>query len=690
MKEARSFSVLGPLMGGFGSQAFLGCVHDVNMAGPQLKPAVFVFIPDDVVEDPERFKKLWAETEFANGIDHVNVIGVMGLAKLEEGYARVVEYADAESLRSVYRRAQTMKRPLPADIAVAIVADACMGVHYAHELGEAETGQPWVHGGVRPETLQISFAGMAKVTGYGAQVLADSIRKKGATGLITRDTYTAPEQAFGGRASSTVQSDVYALGCILYEALTGKPPFSGDKDLAEAMIKDELSRPSLVGVTPAMAEVVLKATQKRASDRYATALDMRMDLFERCEPANEGDVKRYLDDLFPPNAIPRATRIQMLRKAQQERPEPTGQLLTEMPAELTSSHTARAQVPNDIDVEARTGQVVDDLPLAEADAIDADPAAAAAATAFVARTMSAAPSTPAPVPAAPPSWTANATAPPTTARPAPATSPHDELTDPTRRPARPATSPTISTPAPPPPPMPAAPAQPQVVYRTPAGLLVGIGLAGGVAIAFGAVLALRQPTVVMPAPLPAPVVAPPAPVEVAPPTAATPPPATPTPAAPPTTPTPAPETPAATTTKPVKAAPTGPGTLSITSTPTMAITVDGKPAGNGEATVEVPAGKHTIVGKGGGATVKRVVTVKPGGTENVSLVVELGGLAIEAPPGCDVYADGKKMGKTPIEPLQLPEGPHAIRVTQNGVEYKQNVTVKAGLELFLTVQFHQN
>ena len=361
MKEARSFSVLGPLMGGFGSQAFLGCVHDVGAHGPVLRPAVFVFIPDDVVEDPERFKKLWQETEFAGEIDHVNVIGVMGLAKLDEGYARVVEYADAESLRSVYRRAQTMKRPLTPDIAVAIVADACMGVHYAHELGDTETGQPWIHGGVRPETLQVSFAGMAKVTGYGAQVLADSIRKKGATGMVTRDTYTAPEQAFGGRASSTVQSDVYALGCILYEALTGKPPFSGDKDLAEAMIKDELSRPSLVGVTPAMAEVVLKATQRRAADRYATALDMRMDIFERCEPANEGDIKRYLDDLFPPNAIPRATRIQMLRKAQAEQPEPSGQLLTTMPTELTTAHTARASTPNDIDVEARTGQTVDDL-----------------------------------------------------------------------------------------------------------------------------------------------------------------------------------------------------------------------------------------------------------------------------------------------------------------------------------------
>lgn len=677
MKEARSFSVLGPLMGGFGSQAFLGCVHDVGVAGPLMKPAVFVFVPDDVVEDPDRFKKLWQETEFAGEIDHVNVIGVMGLARLEEGYARVVEYADAESLRSVYRRAQTMKRPLPPDIAVAIVADACMGVHYAHELGETETGQPWIHGGVRPETLQVSFAGMAKVTGYGAQVLADSIRKKGATGMITRDTYTAPEQAFGGRASSTVQSDVYALGCILYEALTGKPPFSGDKDLAEAMIKDELSRPSLVGVTEAMAEVVLKATQRRASDRYATALDMRMDIFERCEPANEGDIKRYLDDLFPPNAIPRATRIQMLRKAQIEKPEATGQLLTQMPTQLSTLRLDRERIPDDAEIESKTGVTVDDLPLAEADAIDADPHAAGAAAAFVTKAMAtSAASSPVPA-AAPPSWQANATAPP-------ARSAVDEVTDNTRRvppPPAPIRQPTAALAAPAAIAMPTPATAPQVVYRTPAGLLVGIGLFGGVAIAFGAVLWIKQPAATPPPVTPPPVVA-----TVASPV--TPPPLTPPPVEtpPPTTTTTTAPTP---TTTPKKAAPTGPGTLNITSSPPMAITVDGKPAGNGDATIEVPAGKHTVVGKAGGASVRRVVTVKAGGTETVELEVQKGALAIEAPPGCDVYADGKKMGRTPIEPLQLTEGPHSIRVTQNGVDYKQNVTIKAGLELFLTVAFHQ-
>src|SRR5688572_18207468 len=193
--KAHEFSVLGPLMGGFGSQAFLGCVHDHD----GIRPAVMVFLSDEIVENGDLFRRVWAETELGSQIDHVNVIAVMGLARLDEGYARVVEYADAESLRSVMRRATTLKKPVAPAIACAIVADACMGVHYAFELGASESpsGEGWVHGGIRPETLQVSFQGMAKVTGYGATTIAEVMRKS--RGGDTKDAYTAPEQAYGGR-----------------------------------------------------------------------------------------------------------------------------------------------------------------------------------------------------------------------------------------------------------------------------------------------------------------------------------------------------------------------------------------------------------------------------------------------------------------------------------------------------------
>ena len=667
VKQAREFSVLGPLMGGFGSQAFMGCLH---LDEGSIRPCVMVFLPDDIVESPDLFARVWAETEMGAEIDHVNVIGVMGVARLDEGYARVVDYADAESLRSVYRRAQTLKKPLPPAVAIALVADACMGVHYAHELGESEVGKPWVHGGIRPETLQVSFAGMAKVTGYGAQTIAEVMRKKGGTGLISRENYTAPEQSFGGRDAATVQSDIYALGYVLYEALTAKPPFAADNDLADAMIKDELARPGLAGVTEAMTAVVLKATQRKAVDRYATALDMRMDLLERCEPAAEADIKRYLDELFPADAVPRATRIQMVKAAQKSVPAPTGRLLDAIPLELGKGHAARAKQPTDEHVEASIGRRVvlgtvhDEVTVPVRDV----------ANDLVGRVVARS--------APPPSWEAA-----NTGRPRPA---HAESTSTQEQGAVPPSdvaprtlvaTPALSTLPPTHPPgayafPPSQPAAPQVVSKTPAGLLIALGLFAGLALALGVVLFLKNDT---PAVVVAPVPAPPTPAPPEPPAETQPELA------------PIPDKPVVDKAdKPDKKIAKGPGTLTVRTEPEMDITVDGKAAGKGEATLELPAGKHTVTAKdkASGATVRRVAVLKPGGKETIVLTVGKGSLAVEAPPGCDVFVDGKKVGKTPFDPVELVEGNRKVVVKQGSLTYTHMVPVKAGIESFLQVQFH--
>jgi serine/threonine-protein kinase len=623
--KSTEFSVLGPLMGGFGSQAFLGCVHaDV------VKAAVMVFLPDEIVDDADLFRRVWAETELGCQIEHVNVIGVMGLARLDEGYARVVEYADAESLRSVYRRATTLKRPIAPPIACAIVGDACTGVHYAHELGVMETGAAMIHGGICPEILQVSFNGMGKVTGYGATTIADVMRKTRGTGE-TRRAYTAPEQAYGGRAAATVQTDVYALGCVLYEALTGKLPFAADNDLAEAMIRAELARPQREGVTDAMVQVILRATRKKASERYPTALAMRTEMFDTCEHGTQIDIRRFMDVLFPPDTVPRATRDQMLIAAREQPPAPTGTLLTHIPAELGYARRGRSVLPSDAEVEAATGSTVDTSP--------------PATNIHTQETL-------------PP-----AGADVTNMKPAPAPMQLEEHTALVRRDSvAHEGAPTYS------------PASPPVVYRTPPAVLVGFGAAIALALALVVVVVTKvepptPPTIVPAPPTPSAPPLPPYVTEVA------------------------PHAPIIKRKGLVRAGgeAQAPGKLMVTaSPPSMTITVDGVAIGTGSGTWEGSAGARRIVAKdkGLGAVSTRVVVLKPGQALAVELEAQQGTLTFDQlPNGVNVSVDGKNLGMTPLPAIKLYTGPHKIVVKRGDQKVSLNGTIVADRELFVTAQF---
>ncbi len=670
--KPHEFSVLGPLMGGFGSQAFLGCLHAEDGT---IKPAVMVFLPDEITESPDLFRRVWHDTELGTTIDHVNVIGVMGLARLDEGLARVVDYADAESLRSVFRRATTLKKPLTPALACAIVADAAMGVHYAYELGATETGEGWVHGGIRPETLQVSFQGMAKVTGYGATTIAEVMRKH--RGTDVKDAYTAPEQTYGGRQAATVQTDVYALGCVLYEALTGKAPFGADNDLAEAMMRDELVRrvDTDEGITDAMARVVLRATKKKSSERYGSAFEMRMELLDTCGPADQTAVRRYMDELFPPDTVPRATRDQMLIAARETPPAPTGRLLVEQPVETGKATRARDAHLSDAEIEAAHGRKVEVTPVKGRPA--PPPSTAAAPT-----------DPPAPVP---PSLTAVPTAPMT---PAPAPDAAERLVERALEKKSAGASPPSSTRAPVPPPswqaQPTAPPYassggPPVVYKTPTALILGFGLAVGVAGTLIFVL-LSKDDDKPPPPPPPPVVEP------------TPPPPPPPPVEPavppiePLTPRPPPGDRADKVDDPPAPKATGPGKLVITAEPaSLKITVNGKDVGTGTGTFEGKAGTYKIVGKDGaqGITVAKTVKLKPGQTLNVTLEAQKAALAFDQlPDGVEVFVDGKRIGKTPLATLQLWAGPHKVVVKKGGQEIPYKLTIPAGREAYITADFN--
>ncbi|MCA2979453.1 MAG: protein kinase [Myxococcaceae bacterium] len=305
MSRPIRYQVLGSLRAGEGSRAQLGlAVHEDGRA----EACVVVFVPDEAARDAALLARVKRETEHAAQLDHPNIVTVFGFAQLPEGPARVVEFADGESLRRVL----SVTRALPPRLATRIIIDACTGVHYAHLAGN-DDGSPLVHGDVRPETVLLSFSGVTKVTGYGALAFAprpvDGQRVKG------RQVHSSPEQIIGGRSAITIPSDVYLLGITFYELLTGVVPWADQGEAFDQAVLAYPLPPAPPGLIPeALWPILVTATQKKAAQRYPTPLAMR----EAIEAAAGGEIATveelvtFLDGLFPGSGEVRAERKRTL------------------------------------------------------------------------------------------------------------------------------------------------------------------------------------------------------------------------------------------------------------------------------------------------------------------------------------------------------------------------------------------
>jgi serine/threonine-protein kinase len=325
------YQALGPLLSGEGSRAFIGL--EVSPDG-RATPVVLVWVPEEANKDANLLERIRRETEHAAKLDHPHIVRVHGFASLDEGHARVVEFADGESLRKIL----DVAKKLPVSIAARIVVDAAMGTHYAHVAGN-DDGTPLVHGDVRPETLLISFSGITKVTGYGALQFAP--REMGGLRVRGRRIHTAPEQIIGGRDAVTLPTDVYLLGLTLLECLIGEVPYLQEPDFDEAVLTRPLPSLPPEAVPEKLAAVIQKACAKRAPERYANPLALKEAIEQAVgNIASHEELSTYLKSLFPDSDAARAARRQAIdagiadfvRRQWAERTPPLSAAATSVPA----------------------------------------------------------------------------------------------------------------------------------------------------------------------------------------------------------------------------------------------------------------------------------------------------------------------------------------------------------------------
>jgi len=230
-----------------------------------------------LAEEVEFVRMFMEEARLAALISHPNVVQIFDVGQHEGSYYMAMEYINGLSLGVIARRARELSEPLPCEMAGEIVAQACDGLHAAHELSD-EAGQPLnpVHRDISPHNLMISRDGLVKLVDFGIAKAKDSTIKTRTGKLKGKYPYMSPEQCRGDPLDR--RTDIFSLGIVLHELLTGVRLFQRSTELMilKAITEEPIPDPRELqpGLPAPVVEVILRALQRVPDDRYATAAEM--------------------------------------------------------------------------------------------------------------------------------------------------------------------------------------------------------------------------------------------------------------------------------------------------------------------------------------------------------------------------------------------------------------------------------
>lgn len=261
---------LGEILG-FGGMSEVHLARDLRLH----RDVAVKVLRADLARDPSFYLRFRREAQNAAALNHPAIVAVYDTGEAETSSGPlpyiVMEYVDGVTLRDIIHN----DGPMPARRALEVIADACQALNFSHQHGI-------IHRDVKPANIMISKSGAVKVMDFGiARAIADSGNSVTQTAaVIGTAQYLSPEQARG--ESVDARSDVYSLGCVLYELLTGEPPFVGDSPVSVAYqhVREDPEPPSHKhpGITAELDAVVLKSLAKNPDNRYQTAAEMRADL----------------------------------------------------------------------------------------------------------------------------------------------------------------------------------------------------------------------------------------------------------------------------------------------------------------------------------------------------------------------------------------------------------------------------
>jgi serine/threonine-protein kinase len=219
------------------------------------------------------------EARLSLALQHANIVQVFDIGHADDTYFIVMEFVDGVDLKSLMEWRRRLGRRLPTAVSLNIVNEICKGLSYAHELVNPETGRPLgiVHRDVSPPNVLISKQGEVKVVDFGLAKASSQIETTDPGVVKGKMSYLSPEAARGEEVDS--RADIFSVGILLYEMLTGKRLFYGETDYQTVELVRNAKVPPIKAQNPEveqeLEDITRKALAKNKEDRFQTATDLQ-------------------------------------------------------------------------------------------------------------------------------------------------------------------------------------------------------------------------------------------------------------------------------------------------------------------------------------------------------------------------------------------------------------------------------
>jgi serine/threonine protein kinase len=218
-----------------------------------------------------RFEK---EAKSIARLRHENIVSIIDFGRDEEGYYLVMEYVDGRNLKEIIKS----EKKVPAEIGLVIAEQVAQGLRFAHSTG-------LVHRDIKPANIMLSKSGAVKLTDFGIAKFANDVSITATGSMVGSPAYMSPEHVRGTDLDS--RSDIFSLGVVLYELLSGEKPFPGE-NYQEVISKILIEEPKpLLQIAPqlsaGLAEIIHRCLEKEKLKRYQNCEDFLLDLKKQIE-----------------------------------------------------------------------------------------------------------------------------------------------------------------------------------------------------------------------------------------------------------------------------------------------------------------------------------------------------------------------------------------------------------------------